>query len=150
MITDSWRVGTAYGGTHRWFWVRIHADVRDLRAACHRTRPHLGRRYWDDAAAVCHSATARYRDTDVEMAEPHWPANGYAGTIRFAADRMTPEIIAHELVHAACQVYRMNHALRVDLGDGFDLDSLGREENFAYIYGGLSREMDAQLVSRAG
>lgn len=47
--------------------------------------------------------------------------------------RVTSEIVAHELVHAAVAVYRMNVRGDVRLGE----DCGEREEQLAYIYGEL-------------
>lgn len=149
MIITSWRIGTTYGGAYRWFWVRVHSDVEEMRAACHRARPWHGRANWRDAAAVCHTAAAAYADADTEFKHPRWPANGYAGTIRLVAGDMTSEIVAHELVHAAAHVYRMNCQPVVNLGDGFDDSYHQSEEDFAYIYGILFREMDHVLSNIA-
>lgn len=62
----------------------------------------------------------------------YWPAN-YAGIMRLCRGWVTSEIVAHELMHAACTIYRMSVCGHVRLED----DCGRREEQLAYIYGQL-------------
>lgn len=147
MIVESWTVSSAHGGTRRWFWVRVHSDRAAMLRAAYRMKPWLGKQFFSsDTAGLCHPVAGRYRDTDLAFENPRWPANGFAGTVRLVADNMDSAIIAHELVHAAAAIYRMNIAPSIDLGDGFA--DIGREEDFAYIYGGLAGEMDYEISRR--
>jgi hypothetical protein len=102
----------------RWFTVRIHPSVEDLRTAAARHRPDAE---FGDCCGCVHPVY------------PPGPGNGYAGLIRLADEYATPEIVAHELLHAAVVVYRMN--VRPDVRLGFGCH--GREEQLAYIYGEL-------------
>lgn len=65
----------------------------------------------------------------------------YAGVLRLAASAVTAEIVAHELVHAALTIYRMNVHPNVHLGIG----CYRREEQFAYIYGELYASFEARF-----
>ena len=122
----SFRISTDRVGPRRWCWVRVHPDADHLRAAANRHRPGYGRDWWDDCCGCFQPAP--------------YPAEGkpwspFAGTLRLSAPDMNPEITAHELVHAAATVYRMNVTPHVRLGDGHI--GFHREEDFAYIYGEL-------------
>lgn len=66
------------------------------------------------------------------------PVNGFAGTLRLAAGYLKSEIVAHELVHAALVVYRLNLRPDVRLGTGCGR----REEDLAYIYGELFADFE--------
>lgn len=90
---------------------------------------------------------AMFADTDTELKNPHWPRNGLAGTIRLSSQHLWTEVIYHELVHAACQAYRMNFERVLNLGPGWD--DLTKEEDFAYIYGQLAADMNTALANRA-
>lgn len=70
-----------------------------------------------------------------------WHPNGYAGTLRLAEGYVMAEIVAHELVHAAVQIYRMNVRRRVQLG----VETGQREEDLAYIYGELFADLQDKL-----
>lgn len=122
----------------RWFWVVIHPDITSLQDAAHRYRPHHGRGWWDGCAGCCHPVPDRY-DTKTETYR--YPTNGFAGVLRFAATHLTSEITAHELIHAACAVYRMNTARYIQLGD----ECGHREETLAYLYGELYASLTQQL-----
>lgn len=132
MTVRSFTISTDRVGPRRWCWVRIHPDADHLRAAGHRHRPDNGRDWWDECFGCFQPARFDHDDT---TGEARYPANGYAGVLRLSAPDVTSEIVAHELVHAAATIYRMNVTRTVRLGDGFT--GFHREEDFAYIYGEL-------------
>lgn len=133
MPVRSFTISTDRIGPRRWCWVRIHPDVEHLRDAGHRYRPASRPRAWWDECMGCFQPTCYDRnDTTGEI---RYPANGFAGVLRLSAPDITAEIVAHELVHAAASVYRMNVTRTVRLGDGHT--GFHREEDFAYIYGEL-------------
>jgi hypothetical protein len=132
----SFTISTDYTSPRRWCWVRIHDTVEELRDAAHHHRPHHGRDWWDECAGCFHPAPIR-TSASGEVKEA---TNGYAGTLRLAATHVTPEIVAHELVHAALCVYRMNVKPDVRLGTGCGQ----REEDLAYLYGELYASFDSQ------
>lgn len=115
-------------GPRRWWWVRVHADVHELRDAAHRMRPEHGRLWWNACCGCCQPVHGE-------------PANGYAGIIRYAADCFTAEVVGHELVHAAAHTYRLNVHTDLRLGTG----CRAREEDFAYIFGELFNDLERQL-----
>lgn len=138
MPLPGFTISTDRIGPRRWIQVRIHPDVNHLRAAAHRTDPRLGQAGWDE----CHGCFQPHGVRAV--GEIHDPPNGYAGILRLADGWITSEIVAHELVHAALQVYRMNVKADVRLGNGCRV----REEQLAYIYGELFADMETKLLDR--
>jgi hypothetical protein len=134
----SFTISTDRVGPRRWWWVRIHDNVDQLREAAHRHRPWYGRDHWDDTCGCCHPLGW----LNGGKGDQHWPANGYAGVIRYSEDYLTSEIVAHELVHAALWTYRMNVTGDVRLGRQCG----GREEQLAYIYGELYADLELRLT----
>jgi hypothetical protein len=114
---------TGRRGHRRWFWARIHADAQQLRLAAGRLRP-------GEDFSECYGCLHPVPDPA--------PANGLAGTLRLAASYLQSEVIAHELVHAALVVYRLNIRPDVRLGTGCGQ----REEDLAYIYGELFADFE--------
>lgn len=123
-------------GPRRWCLVRVHDTVEQLRAAAHRTAPWHGQDWWDGCVGC-------FQPSPVRMdAETGAVIDGaYAGILRLAEGWVSAEIVAHELVHAALTVYRMNVSADVRLGDG----CRRREEQFAYIYGQLYASFEAKF-----
>lgn len=119
--------GRPESGLRRWWFIAIHPDLGDLRDAATRRSPWHDFR---DAVGVCQPT--QYAQNSL-TGEYRYPLGGYAGIIRFAEGHITSEIVAHELLHAAVAVYRMNRHRDVRLG----LNCAGREETLAYIYGEL-------------
>lgn len=67
-------------------------------------------------------------------------STSFAGMLRLSRDHLTPDILAHEAIHAAAHITRLHnwHAHgggRLSLGDG---DSGDAEESFAYLAGGIT------------
>ncbi|WP_409463592.1 hypothetical protein [Amycolatopsis sp. GA6-003] len=127
-------------GPRRWCWVVVHPDLDHFRAAAIRTAPWHGTAYWDGCLG-CFQPVAYRERHDGEAWVGRWPANGYAGILRLAEGHVSPEIVAHELVHASAQIYRMNVDRDVRLGD----DCGEREEQLAYIYGELFASLPRDL-----
>lgn len=123
----SFTISTDRIGPRRWCWVRIHATVEEMRVHAQRLNPATDGG-WADCCACF---------------QPCWKdcKTAFAGTLRLTEEWLTPEIVAHELVHAAAQVYRLNVRRDVRLGAGCH----GREEDLAYIYGELYAAMEAKL-----
>lgn len=131
----SFTIACDYGGARRWWRVRIHRSVDELRRAAARYAPGTD---FSECYGCCHHAVwvdggsggfARYG------------CNGYAGVIRFAPPYVTGEVVAHELVHAAVAAYRMNIARDVRLGE----DCGEAEEALAYIYGQLYAQFETRF-----
>jgi hypothetical protein len=126
----SFTISTDYTSPRRWCWVRIHDTVEDLRAAKTKLNPVSADPTVDAETWACWQPTSYEVDEDSAKV---WPSNGYAGLVRLAEGHITSEIVAHELVHAAAAIYRMNVAPSIRLGKDVGI----REEEFAYICGEL-------------
>jgi len=125
-------------GPRRWCQVRVHDTVEDLRRAAHRLRPDTGAAWWDECYGCFHPT---WHWTDSETGRRVYSPNGYAGLIRLAEGHISFEVIAHELVHAAAQIYRMNVHSDIRLGG----NCASREESFAYIHGELMNDLIEKL-----
>ena len=135
----SFTISTDRIGPRRWIQVRIHDSVQDLRRAAHRLRPDTMSAWWDECCGCFHPT---YHWFNQETQQRRYSTNGYAGLLRLADGYVTSEIVAHELVHAAVQVYRMNVRADVRIGS----NCAGNEENLAYIYGELYADLEAKLI----
>lgn len=145
-VLEQWRLESTHGG-RRWFRVKIYDTQEAMHAAAHRLKPWEGFEKFDGRLLGCvQTVPASYAHDDAELTTPRWPVNRLAGTIRLCSQHLWTEIIYHEVVHAACQVYRMNFARELNLGTGWE--DLNDEENFAYIYGQLAADMDTALRNR--
>jgi hypothetical protein len=131
-------IATDRVGPRRWCWVRIHADTDDLARAAERLLAECSSGEWAGTLGCFQPTPATRKAPDGSVLEP---PNGYAGVLRLADGWITPEIVAHELVHAAVQIYRMNVHYDVRLGNG----CREREEQLAYIYGELYASLASQL-----
>lgn len=150
MSTRTFAISTDWSLPRRWVRVRLHPDFPSLRAAAHALRPGAAGKF-AECYGCFHPTTYRQH---VETRAIRYPANGYAGTLRLVEPGAATddngnrlpygEIVAHELVHAAATIYRMNVASVINLGGGRG-KSFDREEDFAYIYGELSADMQAKL-----
>ena len=121
----------------RWAWVRIHPDQPHMHAAAYRMAPHHGAEFHRLAAATFQPTPVYERYVDGEWETRVRPC---VGTLRLVSGNVTAEIVAHELVHAACAVYRANVREHIRLGDACG----DREEQFAYIYGELFADFQDQ------
>lgn len=130
----SFTIATDRIGPRRWCWVRVHDTVEQLRTAAQRLNPRVAHDRNGDGWQGCYGVFQPSPSWHNDAGETWWHPNGYAGTIRVAKGHVTAEIVAHELVHAATQIYRMNVRRRVQLGT----ETGQREEDLAYIYGELS------------
>lgn len=141
-VTETWTIASEHLG-RRWWRVQVHDSMATMRDAAYRLHPWHGRAIWNTAAACCQGVDERYSSKD-DFTAPQWPPNRYAGLIRLVDDYLYPEVIWHEVLHAACSTYRMNVARSVELGD----ECGEREEDLAYIYGQLAADMDSALRNR--
>lgn len=121
-------------GPARWFWVVVHPTLVGMRAAARSWRWGLtddDEDLWARTVAVTQPIGWV---TDPALTGLRvYPASGYAGVLRFAAGHVTPEVVAHEVGHAAVAVYRMNCSLEVRLGQ----QAGPREETLVSLFGEL-------------
>jgi hypothetical protein len=132
----SFTIATDRIGPRRWCRVHIHDTVEQLRTAGYRTSPWHGRDWWDGCMGCFQPSPVRI-DAVTGVARE----SSYAGILRLANGWVTAEIVAHELVHAALHVFRMNVHPNVHLGPG----CRRREEQLAYIYGELYASFEARF-----
>jgi hypothetical protein len=135
-LAEGFTLSATHVGPRRWIQVRVHPNSDHLVVAADRLAPHHGLGWWEDCRGCFQPA--RYRIVQGQVVQA---PNGYAGILRLAKGWITPEIVAHELVHAACQIYRMNVKAELRLSNGCG----EREEQFAYIYGELAGAMQGKL-----
>ncbi len=117
-------------GPPRWWWVIIHESLKEMRHAGARW-PHNSETDFGEAEGLCQPIN--WWENDDEPGIRYYPETGYAGVLRFVTDHIHAEIVAHELVHAAVAVYRMNCSSDACLGEDYG----DEEEDLAYIYGEL-------------
>jgi hypothetical protein len=118
-----------YGGPRRYFRVAIYDDREAFQAAA---LQYNGVELEAECHGVCQPAPVKEDGSD--------PSH-FGGVIRFVASHLTPEVAAHEMVHAALVVYRMDINPDVRLGNGCRL----REEHLAHIAGDLISQLDSVL-----
>jgi hypothetical protein len=133
-VTHTFTIATDRVGPRRWWLVRVHDNLDELRRAASAYHPDVD---FSQCWGCCHAAV--WLDQDGKLVR--YGHRGYAGVLRFAADHLTGEVVAHELVHAAVATYRMNIAQDVRLGRGVG----EREEQLAYIYGELYAAFEARF-----
>jgi hypothetical protein len=150
MILESWRIASTHLGS-RWWRVAVHDSQASMNKAGRRTHPWLPAEFWQgECWGLCQPVSSRIRvfADGTEDSDPVWPGNHYAGVIRLLSEKLYPEVVYHEVAHAACAVYRMNTNGPVDLGDGEE-EAMRSEEDFAYIFGQLAADMDSEIRRRA-
>lgn len=134
-MTRQLRISTDRTGQPRWWQVTIHPTVEALHTA-------LRQRGIDPTNTFAHTQPASYRTTPAGCL---YPADGFAGDIRYAHHWMTPQIVAHELVHAALATYRMTDTRNADLGNRYSQ----AEETLAHIHSDLAADLARQLKEAA-
>lgn len=99
----------------------------------------------EEILGLCHSFERYKADKDGKFKRlPN------IGIIRLAKTYLTTEIVAHEVVHAAMHNYRIDYG-NEDIYNGtngnanFGNNCCDEEENFAYIYGELFRDITNKL-----
>ena len=118
------RAGHEERPSNRWFQLVIHENAVDLVKAADRYKRPVGH----GCVGCVHG-----------VFEPH--ANGYSGVVRLAKGWLTGEIVSHEMVHAACVVYRQ------DVKPNVRLTSMAREEDLAYMQGILFENVQTILLN---
>lgn len=125
----------------QWLSVYVYDTVEEMRAAGEKYDNSEVQTNYPEALGLCQESHMFYREEDVNYEGPvHYSRGGFAGVIRLAEKHLTLEVVLHEVVHAACIVYRRLYDRNVALGDGFE-SSMVNEERFAYIYGHMAEHM---------
>lgn len=149
VIIRQFKICAGYTKPDRWFWVRIYDTAESLRYVANRLdgwRNGTAGQYDDCVGCVQEVTPWIPEDMDPRMQDSvslhsrlKWPEDGFAGVIRFCAEWLTPEIIAHEITHAALVVHRMNLRQR-PLLEGMLAPERPNEEALAYAVGQLATE----------
>lgn len=149
MIVAKWKIETDYHGPKRWFWVLVYDGLGPLRAVTRRVAPN--QQGTDECVGTVQGVTPYVpldydgHEDDLPVGDLVYPENGFAGVVRLAQDWLYPEIIWHEVTHAAVTVFRMNVHQRPQLGGRLDAVTDNNEELLAYFVGQLAADMDDGL-----
>ena len=148
MILTRFRIETDYTPPLRWFDVRIYDTPEALRKVASRITPTDD--YSECVGTVQEITPMVPEDTVAELQDLipvellGFPDNGFAGVIRLCEEYLTPSVIAHEILHAAVVVFRMNICQLPKL-EGLLSPERPREEALAYAVGELSGQMETML-----
>lgn len=129
-----------WGGPARYIRVIIHDTHADFMRAAERYEwgPTIGdgREPWGLFTPARPKQKYNLSTSEfVDVTDKHW-----AGLVRLSWEHFDYEIVAHEMVHAACQIYRMDVKPMVNLG----FACRPNEETLAYMVGNLyGRFIDA-------
>lgn len=149
MIVNQWKISTDWTLPARWFWVRVYDTPETLRKIATRVSPHTD---YSGCFGCVQEVTpwipegvSEEDQDDLPLSDLYFPENGFAGVVRLIDDYLYPEIIWHEVFHAACSVFRMNVAQRPQL-EGFLDPERDNEEALAYAVGQLGADMNDALL----
>lgn len=130
-------------------WVYIYPTLAKMRKAANEYYKEVGHspvgNY--DALGLSHHFVKEKVDGNKTLIRPN------VGIIRLAKNRLSTEIIAHELVHASMWHYRLLHGTE-NMVDGtsenadFGTGCGPREEDYAHIYGQMFRDITKKLYSK--
>ena len=125
-----------WDGPKRYIRIAVHDTTHELQQAAKRYRGED----FSNAGGLFHPADTVYTILDDgtfrDDADRH-----YAGTMRLSREHLTTEVVAHETIHAAATIYRMDVITTIVLGNGCS----HREETFAYIAGHLISQVTNAL-----
>lgn len=120
----------------------IHDTVEQFRDACARYSYNDPSGFWQSAVGAFHPVDDRQKYDKKKKRFVNTTPKHYAGTIRLWSGDVTPEIVVHEVVHAAARIFRLDIAKRVNLGT----NCFQNEEWFAYIVGDLTHSVTDVLT----
>jgi hypothetical protein len=121
----------------RWWRVMVYETADGMRRAAHRYDSDTD---FSGARGVVHHA----RWVNDDATGYRYSDNGYAGVIRLCVEYLNTRYIAHELVHAAAAVYRMNVDEDVYLGGEVGVE----EEQLAHLYDELFTSFESRFPGR--
>lgn len=128
--------------TGNYWWIYIYDHVDELREAANKYTN--GREpagiSWAETYGVHHPFIIENVSKSGKITRKKW-----VGIIRFAKDYVTPGIVAHELMHAALQDYRVDNEGPANFGWSDTQRKMEKEEHLAYIYGALFEELNQKL-----
>jgi len=134
-----------WNGPKRYVRVYLYDTVEELRDAARRFHYFAPDSDTDKATGLFTPAYQHFKyakdGSEIDLTDKH-----YAGMMRLCVPHLTYEVVAHECVHAACAIYRMDITKSVVLHTHCNL----REEQFAYLAGQLTDEIMWQLRNYLG
>lgn len=147
MILESWRIQSERI-QRRWWQVVVHDSQASMTRVGRRLNPWHPAAFWQGTYwGLCQPVQSRVRVYPDGSEGPEvWPSNGYSGVVHLLSEKLYPEIIYHEIAHAAMATYRMVSPNPADFQDNEDMI---REEDFAYILGQLASDMDTAIRGRS-
>lgn len=128
-------------GPKRYVCIVVHDTVEEFRRACARYNYNDSSGGWEGAVGAFHPVDRREK---YDKAKKRWidiTPKHFVGVIRLCREWCTDEVIVHEVVHAACHIFRLDVAKRVNLGTNCFVN----EERFAYIVGNLAASVNEAL-----
>lgn len=129
-----------WGGPKRFVRIVLYDTNAEFLKAFQRGNPgDPGRTIGSFSSVVQHFKYDKKTKDWIDKTHPH-----FAGTIRISREHCTYEVLSHEVVHAACCIYRLDIKEDIDLGDGCGVF----EEKLAYIIGDLTNAVMDVLVGR--
>ena len=121
-----------------YFNVYVHEDLKTLRREANKFDEENGQPPEnDDIYGVCHPYE-RIKIVDDEEVRLN-----NVGILRFSREHLSSEIVAHETLHAAFWIYRLEYA--TDHNANFKDTCNQDEENFVHLYGQLFRSINGKL-----
>lgn len=127
-----------WGGPKRYIRIILHETIPELQAAARAYNPYDYNGF-RNAAACFHTPLSKEKSIDgewVRVSNEH-----YGGIIRFAREYINLEVVAHECVHAAAELWRLDVQPSLVIGKYCG----PREENLAYMVGDLTAEVYAKV-----
>lgn len=127
-----------WGGPKRYVRIIVHETIPELQAAARAYNPYDYSGF-KNAAACFHTPVFREKCVDGE-----WVGvvdNHYGGLIRLAREYINLEVVTHECVHAAAEIWRLDVQPSLAIGKFCG----PREESFAYMVGDLTMAVYAKI-----
>lgn len=129
-------------GPKRYVCIVIHDTVEQFRDACKRYSYNDSSGSWEGAVGAFHPVDRREKYSKTKKRWINTTPKHFAGVVRLCREWCTGEVIVHEVVHAACHIFRLDVAKRVNLGTNCHQN----EEWFAYIVGDLTESVTEKLT----
>lgn len=130
-----------------WYWVIVYPDLKELIKAANKHDKKCGTSPDNEGVAgLCHSFTRESFDDKGAFVKRH----ENIGIIRLAKDRLTTEIVSHEVIHAAFWTYRLEFGTEREWEGSIENADFGNgcgesEERLAYLYGQYFTVMTRKL-----
>jgi hypothetical protein len=119
------------------FWVYIYKDLKSMQVEANNFLELRGQAVKSgNLLGICNPFSREVYDEKGKFVRIH----EICGIIRLSIEALSTEIVSHEVTHAAFWNYRMEHT-----NANFGKQCNEKEEDFAYIYGKLFRDITVKL-----